>query len=358
MAKIGIITLNGYFNYGNRLQNYALQSYLESLGHEVETLRLNRSNDKNFKSSTLNFLKNNVKKIIRFKKMKNEDSRAIIFKNFSSKYIKETAQEYSIYEDLNSLNSKYDFVVIGSDQVWNPSMNKTNSAYFGAFMDTEKVISYSASFGVSRLDSNHIQFYTNKLNHINKISVREKDGARLVNELTGKQVPVLVDPTLLLDKNDWKKVAKKAPGIDKPYLLTYFLGGIPDEHISKINRIAKSNNLNIINLGDPNDAVSYRTGPSEFISYIEHCELFCTDSFHGTVFSILFEKPFIVYERQGKESMFSRIETLLETFSLQNRVNYNIKDNEVFNVDYSAKDDALKKEIEKSKHFLNNALIK
>jgi len=140
--------------------------------------------------------------------------------------------------------------------------------------------------------------------------------------------------------------------------LTYFLGGIPPKYKKQIKKIAKVNNLEVINLADIRDKETYRTGPSEFIDYINSCSVFCTDSFHGAVFSILFEKPFIVYERMGSTlSMFSRIETLLKKFKLESRKAENIKSNEdVFNIDFSHVPAILEAERKKSYDFLKEAL--
>lgn len=356
MSKIGIITLNGYFNYGNRLQNLALQNYLEEQGHEVTTVRLDRANN----SSKLNIFKYRLKivlqRIMKNKQYNSHKIREEKFKDFSNKYIKETKLEYSIYGNLSHLNDKFDYFIIGSDQVWNPNMSKGSLAYFANFADTDKRISYSASFGVSNIPSEYTSTYIEGLQGLNYISVREQVGANIVKELTGREAPVLVDPTLLLNKEEWIKVSSAAPQTHNSYLLTYFLGGIPKEHREKIEQIAALNNLEIISLGDINDKVTYETGPAEFLNYIQGAQLFCTDSFHGCVFSIIFETPFVVYERQGKTSMFSRIETLLSTFDLEDRINGNINYENLFEINFQHSKDVQNKEINKSFTYLTEAL--
>ena len=153
MKKIAIITLNGYFNYGNRLQNYALQTFLESLGFEVETIRLN----KNGRSEKIKSWLRPVKYKLAGKSI--ELSRQKVFKGFSKKFISETDKTYNTNDDLSELSNRYDYFVIGSDQVWNPSMNKTSTAYFADFAPQEKVISYAASFGISELSPNVEEIY-------------------------------------------------------------------------------------------------------------------------------------------------------------------------------------------------------
>lgn len=193
---------------------------------------------------------------------------------------------------------------------------------------------------------------------MHKLSVREDDGAKIIKELTGKDAPVLVDPTLLLTREKWLSIAKEASNKPKgKYLLTYFLGGIPDNYKKQIKNIVKENKLEVINLGDIREKETYITGPSEFIDYINNCSILCTDSFHGAVFSILLEKPFIVFERIGSTSMYSRIDTLLNKFKLNYRKAENMTWGEdVFNIDFSHIPSILSSERKKAIDYLNDAL--
>ena len=355
--KIGIVTLNGYFNYGNRLQNLALQETLLKMGHDVETIRLNKYPER---SKAYTFLRKVYRRI---KSIRSTDAdisrkkREEIFRQFSFANITETSKEYQIQRNISELSNHYDYFVIGSDQVWNPSMNSQSGAFFADFADQKQKVSYAASFGVDSLNEDISKLYKSWLKDIPNISVREDAGARLIKKLTGKDVPVLVDPTLLLDKAEWLKYAKPSPRHSEKYLLTYFLGGIPEKNKIMIEELAKKNSLIVVNLGDSSEKIDFETGPAEFLDYINRCELFCTDSFHGVVFSIIFEKPFIVYERVGSESMYSRIETLLTKFSLTNRKESSIDyHGDIFNVNYEHTKRVIEKEKNKSMHFLVNAL--
>ena len=355
MERIAIVTLNGYFNYGNRLQNYALQETLKTLGYSVETIRFNR--DK--KHNRYKFYLREIKKwITNPSKNFTEKKRHEIFMEFSRKHILETERVFFMDDNFSQLNNMFDHFVVGSDQVWNPSMNKASSFFFLDFADKNKRIAYSPSFGISELPNSITSDYQKWIKEIPFLSVREDDGAKIIKDLSGREVDVLVDPTVLLTKEKWIDVAKSAD--NKPteaYLLTYFLGGIPSEYKEQINEIAKIRGLTIINLGDIKESDSYRTGPSEFIDYINDCSIFCTDSFHGAVFSIILEKPFIVYERVGAVSMYSRIDTLLNKFELNDRKSDNIKlDKKVFEVDFSHTQEILEIEREHSYNFLKNAL--
>lgn len=376
MEKVAIITLNGYFNYGNRLQNYAVQEVLKSYGFNTETIVVNVNNKKTdnnilpikkvkrLKGKDIEDILNKIKTILwnKFYKKDINMSKSIrteTFKKFTYDYIKETNYTISDNNILEDLSDRYDYFVTGSDQVWNPNYNYGSSIYFLTFAPKNKRISYAPSFGVSEIKPEYADNYKEWLSGMHRLSIREDDGAKIIKELTGRDAPVLVDPTLLLTREKWLSIAKEANNKPKgKYLLTYFLGGIPPEYKKQIKSIVKENNLEVINLGDIREKETYRTGPSEFIDYINSCSVFCTDSFHGAVFSILMEKPFIVYERMGTSlSMYSRINTLLNKFDLNSRKAENIKTNEdVFYIDYSHVPLILEEERNKAFDYLKEAL--
>src|SRR5690625_3952158 len=241
MKKVGIITLNGYCNYGNRLQNYALQKTLEKMGYEVDTIindtKKTQKKSQTEKRTVLDKVKSAatlpfsdlVKKVER--KVTNRvfreriKAKTDIFKVFAKKYINET--DFSIAEDNipENLADSYDYFIVGSDQVWNPHYQKGSSVEFLTFAPKSKRISYAASFGISSIPEEYKQRYGTWLAEMNHISVREHAGAKIVKELTGRDVEVVVDPTLLLTKEEWLEISE--PASDKPmkgYILTYFLG--------------------------------------------------------------------------------------------------------------------------------------
>lgn len=375
MRKVGIVTLNGYYNYGNRLQNYALQSVIESFDFEVETLinankpvhletvsfysKLKKIKNKSIKDITNRFKQDVINFYYAHENEESELQRTKIFKEFTKKHINETGFVISENEIPGNLSDVYNYFVTGSDQVWNPDYIYGSSINFLTFADKNKRIAYAPSFGVSVIPEDMKEKYKEWIKDIEHLSVREDDGAKIIRDLTKREAPVLVDPTLLLTKEKWLSISKEASNKPKEkYLLTYFLGGIPDNYKKQISQIVKKNNLKVINLGDIREKETYRTGPSEFIDYINSCSLFCTDSFHGAVFSILLEKPFIVFERQGLPStMFSRINTLLNKFKLENRKAENISwEDDPFNVDYLQVPKILEFERNQSFAFLKNAL--
>lgn len=367
MKKIAILTLNGYYNYGNRLQNYATQEVLKSLGFDVETVPVDRSNDSDKKLSkrlarisSIGELKTKIR--IRINNYLNKDiirERKDKFIRFSKEHINETEYTISNNDIPIDLSKRYDYFVVGSDQVWNPNNLHGTSFYFLTFAENRKRISYAASFAISEIPDEYIERYKKWLSEMHRISVREEAGAKIVKELIGKDAEVLVDPTIMLSKESWLSIAKEADyKPQKGYILTYFLGNISKETKNKINEIAKENKLEIINLTSMKNKRVFTSGPSEFIDLVSSASLLCTDSFHGVVFSILMKTPFIVFERKSKgPSMFLRINTLLTKFELDSRKwNNKLPAEEVFNLNFSHTDLILELERNKAINYLKEAL--
>ncbi|MEK4909402.1 polysaccharide pyruvyl transferase family protein [Niallia sp. FSL M8-0099] len=380
MKKIGILTINDYNNYGNRLQNYATQEVLKSLDLEVETIinstHFNKEVEKgtNLRGSLRSFKRNTplglVKKIgsklikvnyYNKRKLKRYNQRRIeIFKKFSSDYIIETNFTINEHEEIpKKMLEEYDYFITGSDQVWNPNYRKGSAIDFLTFAPKHKRIAYAPSFGVSELPEEYSELYKNFLASMYKLSVREEAGAEIIKKLTNRDAEVLIDPTLMLSKEKWISISKNSlSGVENGYILTYFLGNISKERKSYIKKIAMKNNLKIINLLDIKNIAAYIAGPDEFIGYINSASLICTDSFHGAVFSILLERPFIVFERNSSSlnSMNSRIDTLLSKFKMEKRLYENVKkNNNIFDIDFSHTYSLLEKERKKALDYLKNA---
>lgn len=369
--KIGLVTLHGYFNYGNRLQNYALKYTLEKMGYVVDTTVLR--NDELTQKMRIKKLKLNLKanftevvsdvRTIIFNRLNNsttmnplEQNREVIFKEFSETYLNEKFYNLSDTDNLTKINN-YSFFITGSDQVWNPLYYNYLPIYFLSFVPQRKRIAYSPSISVDSLPDQYVNDYTKWFNGMHKLSIREQEGANIIESQIGIEVPVLVDPTMLLTKEEWLTISKRASNRpNTPYLLTYFLGGPTNETREKINRLAEENNMTVINLEDQTEKDTYETGPSEFIDYINNASVLFTDSFHGLVFSIIFQTPFIVYERiSSGPSMYSRIETLLDKFGLKDREINNFE-GDIFEMDFSGTFDILAQEYTESIDYLKSAL--
>lgn len=365
--KIAIITLNQNDNYGNRLQNYALQKYICSV-FKVEKIDTIWYDPQYTYISQINIFswKTWLKYIINWKNQRNY---------LKKEYLKDNIRMYNIgkftkkintkldFKIRNNLNEKYDYFIVGSDQVWNPNFwsKKCDHANirFLKFISKEKRIAYAASIAIPEIPKDKEQFFQDSLNEMKAISMREKAGADLVKSLIGREVPVVVDPTILLFKEEWQKIEMVPEWYHgEKYILTYFLGNPSPV----IENIAKKNNWEIYNLMDKNNFDLYTSRVEEFIYLINHAQLVATDSFHASVFSILMNTPFLVINRQqkGAADMTSRIDTLMELFGYQDRyiVNgkCNLSDKEILNMDFSNVKSIQEREIKRSTAYMKEAL--
>ena len=246
--------------------------------------------------------------------------------------------------------------------MWNPYYQ------FNSHVDFAKKnqrISYAASFGVDEIPEEKRETYAKWLKGIPNISVREEQGKKIVKELSGLEAEVLVDPTLLLSKEQWIQIAKKPKWLkNEKYILTYFLGEDSEKKSKSINHISDRYQLPIIKLNDCRLKKEYSTSPEEFIYLINNCELLCTDSFHGTIFAYQMNRPIIIYERvlmKGEVPMNSRMKMIEQLVGVENRVigNVNIEDKEnLFFCDYSEANINVEKEREKARIFLEKCLKK
>ncbi len=350
--KIGIITINDNRNLGNRLQNFAVQNTLTKIKPDFSVETIKNSNRICRKETISRRIKNFLRDIKYFSRTKN----FVLF----NKNIKITKHCYDASKDNSRLAEDYDYFLVGSDQVWNPHYGWLNSIDLLSFAKPGQRIAFSASFGVADIPNEYKEKTANQLSEFRAISVREDRGKEIVEELTGrKDVQVLVDPTMLLSEGEWLKLAKRPKGLtdDGRFVLKYFLGGISDEKQKAIEKTANKLNCEIIDIFDKKSKY-YSCGPSEFLWLEAHAQLVCTDSFHSSVFAIINEKPFVVFEREGNhEKMNSRLETLIAKFKLKNR-EFDGKEitKENLEVDYTDVKKILKKEQEKSLNFLKIAL--
>lgn len=327
MKKVGIVTITDYNNYGNRLQNYATQQVIEKMGYSAESIKNTYGNNKSIKALIKKTMEKGFKESFYAIKRRSQEKKTRLiyeereekFKNFTKEYIKET--DYFITPDSipDNLGSKYDYFVTGSDQVWNPIYRNESPVDFLQFAPAEKRIAFSPSFGVSEIPERTKKKYSKWLTEIKALSVREEAGAKIIKDLTGRNAETLVDPTLLLNNEEWLSIAKVSTvKPKKQYFLTYFLGEISKKDKLEIEKFGVDNNLVMLNLNNIKDKDSFLVDPAEFIDLINSAAAVFTDSFHGAVFSIILNTPFIVFDRieNGEVKMSSRIDTLLNKFNL------------------------------------------
>ena len=388
IKKVGIVTLTGGENYGNVLQNYAVQEVINQLGFSAETLsnttrfgqyypktgKINKFTPKYIKTYFLNQLnyryniknsdKGILKTLVLCKKNKAQLSKAKkarkeAFATFSNEYIAWGEESLDINNEWRNkqIGDRYDFFIAGSDQVWNPTYPQTSSINFLQFAPQYKRVCFSPSFGINEIPDVLKSDYSRWLDEIPFLSVREEQGKNIINNLCSRDAKVLCDPTMCLTKEKWLSIAQKPTfDLSKPYILTYFLGDRTKKYDSYIEKIAKHHGLQIINLFDVLDLVYYAVSPQELLYLINNAKLVCTDSFHGTVFSIIMNTDFVVFSRnENGKSMHSRIDTLLSTFELQER-NYNVLTfDKIFATDFSNVENILSNKRQEAFEFLSNA---
>lgn len=329
MKKIGIITIPDYNNYGNRLQNYAVKTYFEKKGFAVDTLEMN---DELFSKRKERKIKLYLKKFrltaitFLFELLSKKLSgalRYLRFEKFTRKYLGVRYLPEWNMDFCRSVGEEYDYIVLGSDQIWHPFINTTPNLFFAQFVPPAKRLYFAPSFGIEKLTQEYSDLVRENLKGINKISVREKAGEKILRELTDAEVTVLCDPTLLLSKDEWSRLAVKPKGIPNKYVLSYFLGPVSTEYASAKKEIENTLQCGSYRIADKENKKSYITGPSEFIYSIKNAEFVVTDSFHAVVFSIIFGKPFLVCSRLEDDGLpaglDSRIDLLLEMFNMTER---------------------------------------
>lgn len=360
MKKAGIITLIDFYNYGNRLQNYAVCKTLEKMGIEAQTIF--KVDDRKAKLKLI--LINCVKKlpfVLDLKLICSKKKDAVYRKylkldKFTQNNIKMKVvrSDKSIKEQCSDL----DYFVIGSDQIWNPEYGFDNDYIYAGFAEDKQKVCFSPSFGVQSILEGR-EAIADQLTKIPYISVREESGKEIVKELTGKEAEVLIDPTMMLNAQEWEAVCEKNPNIDtkEKYILSYFLGKHTKEQEEKIEHIKKKYKLKEYVIMDRNNEHLYSAGIGEFLELIRNADLVCTDSFHACVFSIIFQVPFCVFDRDGNGAgMSSRIDTLLEKFDLSERYENQLKEDALFVTDYKKSIQILEEERKKVYSYLKRAM--
>lgn len=324
--KIATITFHAAYNYGSVLQAYALQKFVTNISSNITYNVLNfRSNAQksmyldNYKESNY---KNKIKHLILlpFKqklRLKNKKFETFILKNLN------ITQEVNEENDIPEEWKEYDCYISGSDQIWNVRARDFSDVNFFDFVKEKKKISYAASFGPLTIDwkKYDVQRYKDYLDDFNSISVREYGSAEIVQYLTGRKSYIHIDPTMLLDVEDWRAIESDANYNNGKYILLYCLEPTKKQ-INMAKIISKRIHLPIVTLkpANKNDIINtfvkkYDAGPKDFLSYIDHASLVITSSFHGTVFAIIYNKPFFVLNGLKDK----RISSLLHEINLESR---------------------------------------
>lgn len=341
---VGVCIKYMHENYGGILQAYATVQFLESKGINYQLIRYTKKKKliekikdlpRLFNAVWFNSRIEGIQRRINLKLhseyAKHDRERMRCFATFKQKAFHCFSDEFVGYSALCDGANKYTAVITGSDQLWSPAGLGTN--YYNLIFVPDNIlkISLASSFGVSQIPWYQKKRTKEFLNRINYISMRENRGSEIVYELTGRVVPTILDPVFLLNREEWLKYIPNVRKIEGPYILAYFLGKT-SEHRLAVKQLAKNRGMKIVALRHMDqyvkedesfgDYAPYDVGPEEFLNLLRNAEYVCTDSFHGTAFSIMNKKQFVVFNRysdKSKHSKNSRIDTLCANLHLENR---------------------------------------
>ena len=368
MKKVGLAVCYDTKNFGSQLQVLATIKKVEELGCETEIIRYKKKLTPTFVLQTIPRLfnvsfikaklhsKNKGKQIEKHSDIaRNVSTRNSRFNKFIEKYFTNLSEPYGGWESLVKESAKnYDSFLCGSDQLWLPN-NLGSHFYTLEFApDNKPKIAYATSFGVSQIPEGQKKATAKYLNRFQHLSTRELAGQKIIRELTGKTAQVVCDPTLLFDAEEWKQMLPEKKVVEEPYAFCYFLG-TNKEHRAAANEFKKKTGLKIVtcpyldnfvetdrNFGD---IQLFDMDAADFVNLIRHAEYILTDSFHGSVFSILNHKKFMTFNRfnAGANSRNSRIDSLCTLLGLSER-RY---DGDVMNVEKDINYNAVEEKLEK-----------
>ena len=343
-GSIGIVTLPGLFNYGNRLQCYAVFSIYKRMGFAPEVIERRKSRAKRI-----------IKKLIGRSEQTREElmdaQRLARFQAFNELMIRK-----SVTWPYWPLSHRYKFCSVGSDQTWNPEwVSKDADWYFLRFVRRRQRIALAPSIGIDHLDGKGARVIAKGVRGFERLSVRERRGAELIHACCGRDASVICDPTLVLSVDDWRGVSSDDLTPSDPYVFSYVLG--KGESAAKVIELASSSGeVDVVVLSDGSGNGELPVGPAEFISLIDKAEHVITDSFHAAVFASILQTPLSIVRREGGSSMFSRLEQLCQMLGIEHKI-YGSPDFDISRAgDYRGVAEAIERERGKFMSYLEGCL--
>jgi len=391
---VGVITFFDSSNYGQLLQVYSTSAVVKSMGYDCEVI--NRSSGNIPKEPLFITLVKYalrvcsggfsvLRKTLASGKVKKE------YASFNTKYTTELSVQKNmfdifrdnklkvgktVYTNTKSISANppvYDAYICGSDQIWNPNaiFAQSKHEYFLTFAPQGKRVAYAPSFSVEKLPRNCIPSYKKWVSQIPYLSCREIAGVQIIKELTGLDAMHVLDPSLLLEQTAWDELIGDAKVVipDEPYILCYILG-IKTEYESFVDSVVQAKGYRVITLPTITDGERFKhtnlfeAGPAEFVALIKHAAFIVTDSFHGVAISMLYNKPFRVFQRDDgmpeKANMFSRIDSLLTMCKIDMQVANaaTVFSEDMLKIDFGGANTILKDKRLSSLQFLSSSLEK
>ena len=328
--KIGIITMHRVLNYGSVLQTFALFQKIKNLGYQCEVIDYQYPNEYHRSSNRNNTLLERglffLLRIIFFILYRGRKQKRR-FREFMDKNL-QLSKYYANQEEIYNNPPQYDIYLTGSDQVWNPKCMKGDPVFFCDFVHDGMKVSYASSFSLSCVSSEYFNLYKKYLSDYSHIGIRESSGIALVRSLINKEAKVVCDPTLLLTKREYSRLAEHSEiKINRPYILVYALSYAfnPYPALNEVvDNISKQLQLQVVYL-HVNSIENYHighsitsAGPNEFVRLFMDASFIVTSSFHGTAFALNFENPFYAIIPNEKTED-SRIYSLLKQVGAEDR---------------------------------------
>lgn len=383
--KIGLAIVTYTINYGTYLQAFATQLAVRKLGYDTEIINIDSVITEVSKARRKYFLR----QLLNFSEVKSYVGTigSIIQKRLNPSFRKYYGQREFAFSQFHDSNfaigpicdswkglSKYcedfDSVVVGSDQLWRPANIAGNFYTLNFVPDNINKISYATSFGLKEIRPNQRECAKSFLSRIDYLSCREESGAKIISDLTHREAKVVCDPTLLVSKEDWENLIPKERIIKDNYIFVYLVGS-NKRHRKYIKELASRTSRKTVGvlhgagyvMGDEKyiDEYPAAIGPLDFLNLIKYADCVCTDSFHGCVFSVIFERELLAFKRfsdNDKMSTNSRVTNLLSRFGLEDRL---VEDFSIYNydtIDYKYVNIKLDAFREESKQYLIDALNK
>lgn len=370
MKNISVLTFQNSDNFGALLQAFALQKTLEKMNNRVTIIDYHSPN-KDYSILSIKKGKKLRNYLIDIYTMPNKLLKRSNGNKFRKQYLNISEKKFENFNELTELNDHFDFFIAGSDQIWNFENTKFDTTYLLDFVKNNlKKISYAASFGVKEIPRNFNlannrlidleSSYKSYLEQFKSISVREYDGKNIISKMINKDVAVVLDPTMLLTAKEWEGYLPEKDEYEE-YILVYSL--FSDELMyEKIYKFSQESKLPVKIIFPAGKKIkkynfeSVKPDILEFVALFKDSKYVITDSFHGTVFSIMFNKNFWAYN--GGASNFSRIDNLLHNLKLENQIITNVSEID-FNksIDFNYANQKIIEERNHSIEFLNTSLL-
>lgn len=346
--KVALAINYDYHDYGGMLQAFATQRFLEKQGIDSDAINfdnvkgdISRRKWKYFLSNIMDISIVKEKSRLIEKKIRQKTNARLkaqmaerdnAFDKFCTSHFK-VSRPFDSWDDMAKASQmEYDAVIVGSDQLWLPSNVMADYYTLNWVPEKVKKIAYATSFGIGNIPQKYKEMYRQYLTRIDYLSARETSGQEIISELTDRSVPLVNDPALLLDARGWDEVIKDKPIINDKYIFCYFMGDNPEQR-EFVKRLAKEKGLKIVALLHLDQFIEtdehyadynpWDISPADFVNLVKYAEYVCTDSFHGTVFSIIYSRNFFTFKRFNKKASLStntRITSLLTRVGLMDRL--------------------------------------